>query len=163
MGGDQLEHLLPDRLPWFIAGPLLGLLVAGLYAMANRPLGATGPYVQVIALMRGRVGVEVWRIWFLAGMLAGGALAALGRGGVGPGLGYGTLGQVLPLPALAIALLGAGLLIGFGARWAGGCTSGHGLSGNAILSPASLAATATFMGTAVAVTAFVHLVTGGAL
>ncbi len=48
-------------------------------------------------------------------------------------------------------LLGAGVLIGYGAKLAGGCTSGNGLSGNAILSPASLVATGTFFGTAIAV------------
>ena len=43
------------------------------------------------------------------------------------------------------------MLIGFGAKIAGGCTSGNGLSGNAMLSPASLVATATFFGTAIVV------------
>ena len=45
----------------------------------------------------------------------------------------------------------AGVLIGYGAKTAGGCTSGNGLSGNAILSPASLVATGTFFGTAIVV------------
>ena len=45
----------------------------------------------------------------------------------------------------------AGALIGFGAKTAGGCTSGNGLSGNAVLSPASLVATGTFFGTAILV------------
>jgi len=45
----------------------------------------------------------------------------------------------------------SGVLIGYGAKLAGGCTSGNGLSGNAVLSPASLVATATFFGTAIAV------------
>jgi uncharacterized protein len=43
------------------------------------------------------------------------------------------------------------VLIGFGAKTAGGCTSGNGLSGNAMASPASLVATATFFGTAIVV------------
>ena len=59
-------------------------------------------------------------------------------------------------------LLAAGVLMGYGARWAGGCTSGHGMTGVISLSPASLAATATFFATAVAVTALVHRLTGGA-
>jgi hypothetical protein len=52
----------------------------------------------------------------------------------------------------------AGLLIGFGAKTAGGCTSGNGLSGNAMLSPASLVATATFFGTAIAVSFLIEAV-----
>ncbi|MDQ6835034.1 MAG: YeeE/YedE family protein, partial [Actinomycetota bacterium] len=53
--------------------------------------------------------------------------------------------QVLIAPILVVA----GLLIGYGAKLAGGCTSGNGLSGNAMLSLPALAATATFFGTAI--------------
>ena len=49
-----------------------------------------------------------------------------------------------------VVLVLAGLAMGIGARTAGGCTSGHGLSGVALGSPASLAATMTFFATAVA-------------
>ena len=48
-------------------------------------------------------------------------------------------------------LFGGGILVGFGTRWSGGCTSGHGLSGCGRLQPASLAATAMFFGIAIAV------------
>ena len=48
-------------------------------------------------------------------------------------------------------LWSSGVLIGYGAKLAGGCTSGNGLSGTAILSPAALAATATFFATAIVV------------
>ena len=48
-------------------------------------------------------------------------------------------------------LLGGGVLVGFGTRMAGGCTSGHGLSGCSRLQPGSLVATATFLGTAIGV------------
>jgi hypothetical protein len=48
-------------------------------------------------------------------------------------------------------LLGAGVLVGYGAKLAGGCTSGNGLSGTAIFSPASLVATGTFFATAIVV------------
>lgn len=48
-----------------------------------------------------------------------------------------------------LALLGGGVLVGFGTQMAGGCTSGHGLSGVARLVPASLVATAMFFATAV--------------
>jgi uncharacterized membrane protein YedE/YeeE len=58
-------------------------------------------------------------------------------------------------------LIGAGALIGSGARTAGGCTSGHGMCGMSFGSPASVAATMTFMMTAVA-TAHVLLWIGGA-
>ena len=51
--------------------------------------------------------------------------------------------------AKLLLLLGAGTLIGFGARWAGGCTSGHGICGVGRLQRGSLLATATFVGIAV--------------
>jgi uncharacterized membrane protein YedE/YeeE len=73
------------------------------------------------------------------------------------------LGLVLPLAALVPVLFVGGVLIGFGAPWAGGCTSGHGISGTSALSPASLVATGTFMTTAVLLTLALHLLTGGAL
>ena len=60
-------------------------------------------------------------------------------------------------------LLLVGVLVGYGARWAGGCTSGHGLSGCAAGSPESLAATATFFSVAVVVTLGLHALTAGAL
>lgn len=37
-----MRDLLPEQLPWFVVGPGLGLLVVRLYALANKPLGATG-------------------------------------------------------------------------------------------------------------------------
>ena len=57
---------------------------------------------------------------------------------------------VLPLPAVEVSssiplLIVAGLLVGFGTRLGSGCTSGHGICGNARLSPRSMAATVTFM------------------
>lgn len=155
--------LLPDRLPWFIAGPALGLLVVGLYAVANRPIGSLGAYLQTLAMVRsGRAG-EPWRVWFFGGVIAGGGLTALLRGDLAFGLGYGTIGAALPLPLLVAVLLAGGALMGFGARWAGGCTTGHGLCGVSVLSPGSLAATGTFMVTAVVVTAVLRLLIGGAL
>ncbi|MHB1951369.1 MAG: YeeE/YedE family protein [Acidiferrobacteraceae bacterium] len=49
-----------------------------------------------------------------------------------------------------LVLLAGGTMVGFGTQMAGGCSSGHGLVGCATLRPASLIATATFFGTAVA-------------
>ena len=77
--------------------------------------------------------------------------------------GYGWLTDHLTGSAeLAIGpiLLGAGVLIGYGAKLAGGCTSGNGLSGTAMFSPAALAATATFFGTAIVVTFVIEAVVG---
>ena len=156
-------QLLPDRIPWFIAGPLIGLLVVALYAVANQRLGVTGSYLQVATFLRDRTRAEMWRVWFFVGLFAGALLATVLRGGPSFGLGYGALGLALPLVVLVPVLFLAGVLMGYGARWAGGCTSGHGLSGTASLSPASLVAAATFFATAVLVTFLLHILTGGIL
>jgi uncharacterized membrane protein YedE/YeeE len=56
-----------------------------------------------------------------------------------------------------VALLLGGMMVGFGTQMAGGCSSGHGLSGCSRLAVASLIATASFFGTAVAVSFFVEI------
>ena len=155
--------VLPERVAWYIVGPLLGLTVVALYALANKQLGATRAYAETLTVLQGRRPGEAWRVWFFGGLFIGALLAALLRGGPVLTSAYGALGAVVPLALLVPLLFVAGLLMGFGGRWAGGCTSGHGLRGSSELSPASLAATVTFMATAVGVTLFIHLVTGGLL
>lgn len=155
--------MLPDRLPWFIAGPVVGLLIVGLFAIANRPLGVSGSYVQVASFLRRRPGTEVWRVWYFVGLAAGALLVAVLRGGPSFSLEYGALGRLLPLPVLVPVLVAAGALMGYGARWAGGCTSGHGMCGTALLDRGSIVATATFMATAIALSFGLRALTGGAL
>ncbi len=154
--------LLPERLDWYIAGPLMGLCVVGLYILANRPLGATTAYSETFSFFRRRA-FEPWRVALFAGLVAGALLATLLGDGIHFTMSYGKLGDLVPLAALIPILLIAGFVMGFGARWSGGCTSGHSLRGTSSLSPASLAATGTFMATAVAVTGLLHFFTGGDL
>jgi uncharacterized protein len=155
-------HVLPVPLPWFIVGPMMGLSVVGLYALANLHLGVTGAYVQFVDMARGRA-IERWRLWFLGGLLVGGACVGILGSGPQSLLGYGLIGRVLPLYLLIPILFAGGILIGFGARWAGACTSGHAISGCSVRSPGSYAAAMTFFVTAVAVTLGMHVVTGGRL
>ena len=90
---------------------------------------------------------------FLAGIVVGGFVAAVLRGGfhltldMGPDFGrlLGTGGRGLAFLALG------GFLAGMGVTIAGGCSTGHGLSGCSRLQPASMVATATFLGAAMAV------------
>lgn len=154
-----MVHLLPHRLPWWLAGPGVGLCVVALYALGNMRLGVSGAWLQAIAVARRERPTEPWRLWFLGGMIGGVAGAAvLGTFHVH---GYGALGSALPVWALVPVLLGGGLAIGYGARWAGGCTSGHGISGCSARSPASFVATASFFTVAVVLTLGLHALTGG--
>jgi uncharacterized membrane protein YedE/YeeE len=65
------------------------------------------------------------------------------------------------LPSNWAVIVVAGLLVGFGTRLGGGCTSGHGICGIARLSPRSIAATVVFMVTAVITVAITRHVLGG--
>lgn len=90
---------------------------------------------------------------FLLSVFVGGLIAAVSsgrfhlRGDMGPDFANIVTHGWLMWPTLFLG----GLLVGFGTRLAGGCSSGHGLSGCGRLQPASIVATATFFGTAVAV------------
>jgi uncharacterized membrane protein YedE/YeeE len=150
------------RLPWYVAGPLIGLLMIGLRATLNKPFGALGGYIDLAenGLSPGRLG---FRFYLLIGLVLGGALFAIVSGSFLPSLAYGTAGGLLSeqLPAQFATLLGAGLIMGYGARMAGGCTSGHGMSGMSLMSPASIVACITFFATAVILANALELLAGG--
>lgn len=156
-------NVLPDRLAWYIAGPALGLLVVGLFLVVNQPLGASGAYVQTMKRVRGDVDAVGWRVWYFGGIFVGGLFAAVLGHGISFRWGYETLTNVWPIGVVIPVVLVGGVVMGYGARMAGGCTSGHGICGTAQRSPASWTATASFMGVAVGVTWVLHLLTGGKL
>jgi uncharacterized protein len=132
---------------------MLGLCAVAIRLLLNQRMGVTGGYTEVLERLGRRSLAFDWRGWFLLGIVAGGVLFALLAGG--PDFhGYGWLTDTFEggwQIFVGVFLLVAGVLIGFGAKTASGCTSGNGLSGTAITSPASLAATATFFATAIAV------------
>ena len=105
----------------------------------------------------------MWLVWFFGGLVAGSLVAVFLRGGPSPNLSYGALADFLPIAVIVPVLFLAGVLMGFGAWWGGGCTSGHGITGAAILSRGSMVGIVTIMATAIGLTLIVHLITGGAL
>ena len=113
-------------------GILIGLASAWLILMNGRIAGISGILGGLLNNDRDNRG---WQFAFILGLLAGPA----------------TWGLFHALPAIEIRaslpmLIGAGLLVGIGTRYAAGCTSGHGVCGLSRLSPRSLVATLTFMG-----------------
>jgi|1185.fasta_scaffold604228_2 uncharacterized membrane protein YedE/YeeE len=117
-----------------LGGMLLGLSASLLALGAGRVAGISGILGGLFT--PGREG-RGWRVQFLAGLGLGGVLLMV----VHPAV-FHSAGRSWPLLALA------GLLVGFGARLGGGCTSGHGVCGLSRLSGRSLVATLVFMVTA---------------
>ena len=156
--------VLPDRLPWYFAGPALGLLVVGFFVIANQPLGATGAYVETYKTVTRAPGAVSWRMFYFLGIPIGGLVGVLLKeDGIVPRAGYDALRNELSLGTTAIIVLVGAVVMGYGARMAGGCTSGHGICGTAQRSPASWVATCTFMGAAVLTTLVIRVISGGAI
>ena len=144
--------MVHSQLAWWIGGPVLGLCVVAMRWLMNERLGVMGAFSDVVDTVAARRLSFGPFGWMLFGLIAGGTLFALLAGG--PDFhGYSWLTQTFDSTLLIVAILfGAGVLIGLGTKIAGGCTSGNGLSGNAMLSPASLVATMTFFATGIVVT-----------
>lgn len=151
---------LDGQLAWYVAGPLLGLCVVACRWLLNGRLGVTGGYSEIVGRLQAGSAVFDWRGWLLIGVAVGGLLFAL-LAGHRSFEGYGWMTETFhgsERIAIPFLLLFSGVLIGYGAKLAGGCTSGNGLSGTSLLSPASLAATATFFATAIVVANLVEAV-----
>jgi len=133
-------------------GALIGIAAAVLVLFNGRLAGISGILGGLLGAARRPVtGEASWRAAFIAGLL------------VAPWL----FRAFMPLPAIHIeantlTLVFAGLAVGVGTRYAGGCTSGHGVCGLSRLSPRSLVATLAFMAAGF-VTVYIlrHLLTGG--
>jgi len=170
----MLEHL-KQPMPWYIAGPLIGLMVPLLLITGNKAFGVSSSLRHICAAcLPGKIPFfnydwkqEAWNIFFVAGILAGGLIAQsflsspqpldinpklineLSRYGVTdvhhilPGQLF-SWRSILTLKGIILMVCG-GFLVGFGTRYAGGCTSGHSIMGLSNLQPASLIATICFM------------------
>ena len=162
-------------LPWYVAGPLIGLFVPVLLLVGNRMFGVSGNLRHMCAAAlptRAEFfrydwrSIGGWNLAFAVGVLLGGAivgaltpdgaqvalspaavesLAALGihdTTGLVPGELFSW--QMLLTGRGALVMIGGGLLIGFGTAYAGGCTSGHAITGLADFQLPSLIAVIGF-------------------
>ena len=168
-------EILRHSMPWYIAGPLIGLMVPTLLILGNKAFGVSSSLRHICAAcMPSKIPFfsydwkkETWNLFFVAGILIGGFIAGTLLFNpqpvqVNPKLltevsGYGITDTHSLLPkqifnwqtlftpkGLSLTVLG-GFLVGFGTRYAGGCTSGHSIMGLSNLQPASLIATLCFM------------------
>jgi hypothetical protein len=162
----------------YVAGGGIGILVLISFILSDRPIGCSTAYVRgsglIEKLFRGekvknneyyskfipKIG---WEVVLLIGVVLG-ALISSGLSGslaleTVPGLWKAGFGSSFPLRALG-AILG-GFLVGFGARMAGGCTSGHGISGTLQLAVSSLLAFFCFFLGGFGVAYLLYVVVGG--
>jgi uncharacterized membrane protein YedE/YeeE len=144
--------------PWWVSGILIGLVVPLLYILAGRDFGISTSLQQIGAMCRPESRLEYfrtydrrdgrWTMVFVLGIALGGF--------IGTWLLSSERIEFLPDWSFsmsgAMKLLVGGWLVGFGARYAGGCTSGHSITGIANLNWPSLLATACFFIGGIAVT-----------
>lgn len=168
-------ELLSRPWPWYVAGPAAGLMVPLLLLAGNKHFGVSASLRQVCAAcIPAGVGFfqydwkkESWNLFFVSGIIAGGVLTRLWLNNpdavaVNPRLisdlsGYGITDfrglvsvqlfnwdSLFSLRGFVVVVAG-GFLVGFGSRYAGGCTSGHMVMGLSELQVPSLIATLSFM------------------
>jgi uncharacterized membrane protein YedE/YeeE len=131
-----------------IGGGLIGLSAVLLMLLTGRVAGISGIFGGCLGF---GINDKGWRIAFIAGLILAPLIASW--------IGYAMPSPQMPASwAVAIA---AGLLVGFGTRLGGGCTSGHGICGIARLSGRSITATAIFIFMAVVVVALTRHVLAG--
>jgi len=113
-------------------GALIGTAAAALIVLMGKTAGISG---IVEGVLRGEKGEWSWKVAFLLGLVAGGVILRFTM--------PETLASAAPRTLPIIAL--GGLLVGFGARISGGCTSGHGVCGIGRLSRRGIVGTLVFM------------------
>jgi uncharacterized membrane protein YedE/YeeE len=153
-----MKEFILQPWPWWFSGTIIGLIVPLLYLLSGKGFGVSTSFQELGALCCKKKGPSylkdfnwrsgLWTLVFSAGIIVGGWVAV-------HLLSDATI-QFLPesfhSPEGLTRLLIGGWLIGFGTRYAGGCTSGHAINGIANLNLPSLIATIFFFVGGVAVT-----------
>jgi len=160
--------------PWYVAGPIIGLSVPALLLLGNKNLGVSSTLRQICAacvparipLLQYDWKKDQWNLFFVAGILIGGYLGGwLFANPVPTQLSPATIdllhqqglselnglmpaelfnwNTLLSLKGFLLMIVG-GFMVGFGTRYARGCTSGHGIMGLSALQWPSLLATMSF-------------------
>lgn len=168
-------EFLKQPWPWYVAGPLIGLTVPALLILGNKSFGISSSLRHVCAAcIPGKVPFfkydwkkEAWNLFFVFGIFAGGIISMNFLSNpqpmeVHPDLvaelstyGINDYSNLVPQDLLTwdslftlrgiLMMVVGGFFVGFGTRYAGGCTSGHSIMGLSNLQWPSLVATIAFM------------------
>lgn len=159
--------------PWYIGGPLIGLMVPLLYYVGNKPFGVSSSFRHICSAVLPKISNYFqydwrefsWNLLFVAGIALGGLIGAVFMHNPQPiaisastkamlgGWGITNFGGYIPVQLFdwshlglkpLILLVVGGFLVGFGTRYADGCTSGHSILGLSMLNWVSLVATVCF-------------------
>jgi uncharacterized protein len=169
-----MMEIISQPWPWFVTGPLLGLMVPLLLFLGNKQFGVSSSLQHVCAAtlplkadyFRYNWRDSIWNLVMIVGLILGALIAALYLNGSGPpaisegaqalftSWGLEPASELQPreifasesiaTPRALISLILGGFLVGFGARYANGCTSGHAIMGLSLLKPGSLVAVIGF-------------------
>ncbi len=168
-------ELLSQPWPWWAAGIVIGLTVPALLILGNKHFGLSANLRHVCAAcFPGNVQFfkydwkkEIWNLFFVLGIVGGAIIASTLLADPNPvevapalaaelqGYGITDFSSMIPVQLISweslfslrglIMLVGGGFFVGFGSRYAGGCTSGHAIMGLSDLQVPSLIATISFM------------------
>jgi uncharacterized protein len=171
----DLLHWIKEPWPWYIGGPLIGLMVPGLLLLGNKKFGISSSLRHIcavyfpsnISFFQYDWKKEMWNLFFAAGIVLGALLAITFLHNNEPVLVNEKLMSELSMYGIKdhnqltphdlfnwqnlltlkgfIVMVAGGFLVGFGTRYAGGCTSGHSIMGLSNLQWPSLVATICFM------------------
>ena len=172
---DSFFEIIRRPWPWYVAGPLIGLTVPTLLLIGNKSFGISSSLRHIcaaclpanISFFKYDWKKEIWNLVFVLGVFFGGMIAMnflenpnsfqLSEATVTDlkALGIQDFSGLMPtdlfsthvlfsLKGLILFVVG-GFLVGFGTRYAGGCTSGHAIMGLSNLQVPSLIATCCFM------------------
>ena len=170
-----MMEILRQPWPWYVGGVIVGLTVPALLILGNKHFGISANlrhacaacFPSNIKFFKYDWKKEIWNFFFVGGILIGAVIATVFLSNpnpiqVDPALvselkdyGVTTYDKMLPPEIFSfdslftlrglVLLVGGGFLVGFGARYAGGCTSGHAIMGLSDLQKPSLIATVSFM------------------
>lgn len=171
----ELLEFIKQPWPWYVAGPLIGLTVPTLLLIGNKSFGISSSLRHICAacmpadipFFKYNWRKEIWNLVFVLGVLIGGFIATNFLANpntivINPqtiadlsALGIKDFNGLMPSDIFApenifsvkglIFFVIGGFMVGFGTRWAGGCTSGHAIMGISNLQVPSVIATCCFM------------------